>query len=204
MKRTITLLLITLVLVTAANAQLSYGVKAGGALTSLPGGGNNYTQPGFFGGITASLPLNNKLHLQAELYYSAQGHKELVTWPDTWSPLTGYTNVMSEEKIPFHLNYINLPLLLRYKPVGGLFIETGFQTGVLVSAKAKSSRGTFDQREYYNALDFSVPVGVGYQLPMGLGITLRYNKGISNVSKESAYTQRNSVLQAGLFYTITP
>lgn len=198
MKRTICLIVASTFLFSSVKAQLSYGIKAGGALSSLPGDGNisNYNKYGFFAGVSGALALRKSLTLQAELYYSAQGNKVLVSIVDMQG------NDLGNEKAPFRLNYINLPILARYQHASGIFVETGLQAGLLVSARIKTSRDASDIKNYCRSFDLSWPIGAGMQFDNGLGINLRYNFGLVNLYKKGALVSiHNSVAQAGLFYT---
>jgi hypothetical protein len=196
MKRTICFLVASTFLFSSVKAQLCYGVKAGASLTSLPGdGNNNYSKYGFFAGVSGAVALRKSLFLQAELYYSAQGNKVLVTYTDPLGTDEG------EEKVSNRLNYINLPVLAKYEHASGFFVETGLQAGLLVSAQGKSSRGTSEIKDIYRSFDLSWPIGAGSRFKNGLGMNVRYNFGLINLYKRGIFTVHNSVVQAGLFYT---
>lgn len=205
MKRYICILVASIFLVSTLKAQLSYGVKAGGSLTALPGNiGKSSSKAGFYAGVFGAIPVCKLFSLQAELNYSAQGCKQTLINNETWNPVTGYYTPASEEKDPFRLNYLNLPVLVKYKTTSGFFVEAGLQAGWLLGAHVKSSNhGTADLKEAYKTFDLSWSAGVGYQLRNGLGVNLRYNRSLTDISKWEDYSTHNSVAQLGLIYVLS-
>lgn len=199
MKRYIYILIASTFLVSTVKAQLSYGVKAGGGLTGLPGRLSSSSLGNYYGGVLGSIPLHKAFSLQAELNYSAQGGKQWLYF-ETWDPVTGYTSGYPA-KVSYRMNYLNLPVLLNYKTSSGFFVEGGLQAGLLLNAHAKH-QGKFDVKDSYKSFDLSSELGAGYQLPSGLGVNLRYNYGLTNVIKREDYRTYNSVLQMGLFYVL--
>jgi hypothetical protein len=153
----------------AANAQVSFGAKAGGALTSLPGDYSNFRKAGFYGGITGELPVGKKFSIAAELVYSLQGNKQRIKFAD-WAPIDGY--VESEKKASMNLSYLNLPVLVKYHLIEEVYLETGLQAGLLINAKVKTSQGSGDIKDLYESFDLSLPLGAGYQLKNGFGANL--------------------------------
>jgi hypothetical protein len=183
----------------AANAQVSFGAKAGGALTSLPGDYSNFRKAGFYGGITGELPVGKKFSIAAELVYSLQGNKQRIKFAD-WAPIDGY--VESEKKASMNLSYLNLPVLVKYHLIEEVYLETGLQAGLLINAKVKTSQGSGDIKDLYESFDLSLPLGAGYQLKNGFGANLRYNQGVTNVYKPTNWKPHNSVIQLGVFYIL--
>ncbi len=172
-----------------ASAQIHFGIKAGYNLANLP---SSPAQPSvssksdFNAGVLASIPLFSSCSLQPEIMYSGQGDAFNTTY------LSGKSN----------LDYLNVPVLFKYQHSSGLFAETGPQIGFLLSAKAYAAGVTFDNKSTTESLDFSWAFGIGYKLPLGLGIDARYNLGLSNLAKGPFFdgTFKNSVFQFGLFY----
>lgn len=196
MKRIITVFVVGFTLLSSAKAQVSFGVKAGGALTSIPGTISNKSKSGLYGGITAGIPLKKGFSLHGELYYSQQGNKQPYILTDEWG------NEVGKGKSIYKLNYINLPVLIRYALPKGFYAETGLQAGLLVGAKMKIASAKIDIKDYYESFDLSLPFGIGYTLKNGLGANLRYNVGLTNVYKTKIYSPKNKVVQLGLFYNL--
>lgn len=181
------------------NAQVSFGAKAGGTITSLPGDEENVSKTGFYGGITGELPIGKKFSIAAELVYSIQGNKKRIKFSD-WAPNDNYIETGKSESM--NLSYVNLPVLIKYEFVKNVFIETGLQAGLLVGAKVKTSQGSGDIKDIYESFDLSLPVGIGYKFKNGLGANLRYNAGLTNVLKDTPWEAHNSVVQLGVFYIL--
>ena len=173
-----------------ATAQIQFGVKAGYNLANLtvsPGPSDASSKSDFSAGVMASIPLFSSCLFQAEIVYSGQG----ASFPDAYMP--GKSN----------FDYLNVPVLFKYQHSSGLFAETGPQVGFLLSAKESSGGQSYDLKGNTQSTDFTWAFGIGYKLPLGLGIDARYNLGLTNISKDNAGiggTAKNSVFQFGLFY----
>ena len=199
MKRSIAILTVCIILFSSARAQISFGAKAGVAVTSLPGDNNNYMKTGYYGGVTGELPVGEKFGIAAELVYSMQGNKQRILFAE-WAPNGSYNATGKKENM--NLSYVNLPLLVKYQFIKNIFIETGLQPGLLVSARVKTSQGSGDIKDNYKSFDLSWPIGIGFKLENGLGANLRYNLGLTNLSRETYWKANNWVAQLGVFYML--
>lgn len=175
-----------------AYAQVHFGVKGGYNLSTLIYSGTlslegEKSKSGFNAGIFADIPFSKSFSLVPELFYSSQG--------------ANYQNSYGNGNLNY--DYINIPILLRYKIPMGIFFETGLQSGILLSANKKNNGTTTDIMYETYSTDFAWPIGVGYQIPdRHFGIDLRYNLGLINVLKSgSDVNVKNSVFQFGIFYT---
>jgi hypothetical protein len=97
-----------------ASAQVQFGVKAGYNLSTLAYSGTitlegEKSKSGFNAGITASIPFSKSFSLVPEVIYSSQG--------------ANFQNVYATGNLTY--DYINIPVLIRYKMSVGLFFETG-------------------------------------------------------------------------------
>jgi hypothetical protein len=185
---------------TAAHAQSpSFGIKAGASLTNAVGDGATgfdfKNKFGFHGGFVANLPLSGVFSIQPELLYSMKGYRFRASDGLGGGPLVDKRQ---------SLNYIDLPILARIN-AGGLFFEAGPQFGYLVSAKysvdgsGNNSSSYYRNRDGYRKVDFGYAAGLGYQLPAGSSIGLRYNGGFQNINKYGQ-SVRNSAFQLYLTY----
>jgi hypothetical protein len=188
----------------AAHAQSpSFGIKAGASLTNITGsyttGGADFKNKfGFHGGLVANLPISDIFSIQPELLYSMKGYKS--TGIDPYYAATA--NVKQT------LHYIDVPVLARIN-AGGLFFEAGPQVGYLVAAKwSLDGDGNVPTRSYsgrdnLRKVDFGYAAGLGYQLPNGPGIGLRYNGGFKNIfNTYEGAGARNSAFQLYLSYKL--
>jgi outer membrane protein with beta-barrel domain len=110
----------------------------------------------------------------------------------------GFGNT-SSYKSTINLNYINVPVMVKFYPIPKLFAELGPQVGFLISAKEKfEESGTeivdgipvsydnsesVDAKDYFKSIDFGVNVGVGYEFTEMIFADLRYNIGLSDISE---------------------
>jgi hypothetical protein len=173
-----------------ASAQIQFGVKAGYNLTNLT---ISPSQPGFSSksdfsaGVLASIPLLASCSLQPEIMYSGQG--------------TSFSDSFATGKLNY--GYLNIPVLFKYQHSSGLFVETGPQVGFLLSAKETADGQSADMKSNTQSTDFSWAFGIGFKLPLGLGIDARYNLGLTNVAKGnegSVGTAKNGVFQFGVYF----
>ena len=174
-----------------ANAQFQFGAKGGLNFATLSGSDIDgaKTLVNFNVGVFARLPLIERLSLQPELVYSVQGAK--FENPDE----------------SHHVNYLNLPILLKYAAGGGFAIYTGPQVGFLLSAHNKYDGNSINEKDFFKSADFAWAFGLAYRIPQTkLGIDARYNLGISNIEDRTNSQQtgsvRNGVFQLGLTYIL--
>jgi hypothetical protein len=129
------------------------------------------------GAIVPVANINDMLSFRAEANLSMQGAK----WEEY--SLSGRTNLL----------YINIPLVIRYQTESGFFGEAGIQPGLLLSAKDKYEDVTESYMDHMNALDISIPLGVGYEFKNNFGIGFRVIPGINDITKDEDDTDRNLV-----------
>jgi hypothetical protein len=194
------LILIAGVSFATAHAQIQFGVKAGANLSTFTGNDAQGVKSlaGFNGGVFANIPIAKSFSFAPEILYSTKGGK----WDST-----DYTPAYS-----LHANYLDIPLLFKYKHSSGFNVETGPQIGFLLSAKVKADGVSTDAKNDFKSTDFAWDFGIGYDLSnIPVGIELRYNLGISNIENNSnnsgsgsssSGSVHNSVFQLGLRYTL--
>ena len=157
--------------VAATNAQISGGIKAGlnfanqdfesGGFSISPDG-----RTGFHAGAYLSVMLSDNIGLQPELLYSAQGSEFEAFGTETIQ----------------RINYINVPVLLKYQVVDVFSLHAGPQIGFLASAEAESDGEEEDNSDSFKGSDFSLAFGGQLDLPMGLIGGVRYSLGLSDVN----------------------
>ena len=173
-----------------ANAQeVKFGAKAGLNLANISGGGTDTNvRTSFYVGGLAEFGISDKFFIQPELVYSSQG----------------FIN-KSNTDFSVQLDYLNLPIMAKYMVAEGFSLQAGPQIGFLLSAKNKTPEGSSDIKENLSKVDFSLGLGVGYDINENFNIGFRYNLGLSKINKESAPSGssdiKNSVFQIGVGYT---
>ncbi len=163
MKRIILAAFVSLFAITTYAQGIDFGIKAGMNFANINDAGEGLdTRTGFHAGVFLGLKLNDKLALQPELLYSQQGAEFDLG--------------------EFELDYVNIPVVVKYYLVQGLNIQVGPQFGFVVNDRI--SFGGIAADAEAEKFDLSGIVGAGYDLPLGLRIDARYNFGLSKVVKD--------------------
>ena len=217
--------LAAMVLATSAFAQLNFGVKVGGNLSSISGmvsedssldlgdiatvEPSQSMKPGFNAGLYAEYMVMPTLGVQIELNYSMQGVNTKV---ESSSSLLGGSTTTTQT---WAANYINIPILakLHLGPIRAYAgPQLGFATGMNTTTKTVVGDNTNTQEdvvENTNTLDLSLALGAQYKLTDNIGVDARYNIGMTNVfpavkdNNGNIITEafgKQGVLQVGVFY----
>ena len=164
---------------------------AGGTFSTLVGDVDEVKgKIGLVGGAEFGYNINETFGITAGLLYTMQGCKD------------------KDVDANFNLDYINVPVLANVYVAPGLALKAGPQIGFLTRAKLDD----VDMKDVCNTIDFSIPVGVSYEIS-DFVIDFRYNIGITSVSKnkeiksevveiESDKKTRNSVFMLTVGYKI--
>lgn len=170
---------------------ISGGFKAGLNLAnqtfSASNNGVNYTsspsfRPSIHAGGYLTLMISERLGVQPEVLYSAQGAK------------SGNTTLK--------FNYITVPVLVRFNITSLFSVHAGPQIGILASAKQKVGSESEDIKDAYKTTDVGVAGGATVDLPMGLNFSLRFVKGFTNIYDSDFYKQKNYNLQLSVGYKL--
>ena len=206
MKKTILSLALLASTAVAANAQgITFGVKAGGTLSSTTQKNTDTSKNKFggHGGVFANFGINDMFSIQPELLYSMKGNK--IEGSSTTNGVT------TTAKGTQDLNYIDVPVMIKVSTGdnnSGLFFEAGPQVGFLINAKVEdertitsgsstaTSKVSGDNKAAFNPVDFGYAVGLGFQAESGPLVGLRYNGGITDLYKNnSGNALRNDAFQ---------
>ena len=192
MKRLILSFVLGTFLATGAFSQgLSFGVKGGLNISNVKASGGGLSLDtkalvGFHLGGYLTAMLTENLGIQPELLYSTQG--------DVYDVLgSSFTT---------HLNYITIPVLLRYNINDMISFHAGPQLGLLTSANVVSGNTTTDVKDQTNGTDFSLAFGGTIDLPMKINLTARYCLGLSDIDKNSNSTTKTTNFQFSVGYKI--
>jgi hypothetical protein len=217
MKRFLFLLSSGLAVSSAAHAQL--GVRVGGSLTRLRTTegqvvrSRSSAQSGFLVGLTYQVPLTAHLSLVPEAQYSYER-----TTLSQASLAVGDAYFTADTRMSLH--YLNVPVLLR-ATFGPVYIEAGPQASVLLGGRQTgtdyiTSWGagyttqayTIDQEAAQDRQRFDVGpcLGLGVQLPAGLGLNVRAYQGLTSLNKARSDADgklQRQTLQASLTYQLS-
>ncbi len=190
MKKYITLLLSATFLISSAAFSQTFkvGIKAGANFSNFSGSNlqnvKSNTNIGFHAGLLTNLKFGPVFSLQPELLVSSQGAK--------------LENAGQSEN--FKVTYAVLPIMLKLRSTGGLYVEAGPQFGLKVGDKISGINTDVKN------LDASLAAGVGYHGNSGFGIGARYIAGLSKVGDIDFGggvnpDYKNSIIQASVFFT---
>ena len=177
------------------NAQ-KIGAKAGVNMATLGGDVQDAkSKIGFHVGVYGEWAITDKFSIQPEVLYSAEGAK------------------FKEEGITLNtnLNYINIPIMFKYRATDKLFIEAGPQVGFLIGAKYKSDNNDFQSfieslgmnaKDDYKKINFSIGLGAGYDITEKFNVGVRYMAGLANIAEVegSDYSEKSNVFSLSLGY----
>lgn len=153
------------------NSDISFGFKGGLNLSFITGDGtdNFDSKIAFHIGVVSEITISENFSFQPELLYSAQGDKETFEGTD----------------IKYKLDYLNVPLMVKYYVSEGFSLEAGPQLGFLLSSKAEGDGVSIDLKDMMNTFEFALDFGLGYKFENGINFSARYNLGISNIVKNN-------------------
>ena len=185
MKKVILCLVIVSLTTLGASAQVNFGLKAGMNISTLRGDGVEKANSliGANVGAFVNIPVSTMFSFQPEVLYSMEGAKE-----DVFD-----TKIM--------LNYVNIPLMLKYTDASGFFGELGPQIGFLTSAKSKINGNTADIKDLFKSTNFSLGIGAGFNFTPSVGVGLRYNLGLSNISEDTNDDVKTGNFSIGIHYS---
>ena len=156
--------------------------------------------PGVLFGAEFEYQITDMVSVAAALQYTLQGG----LWKDYREP----TLFIKDTKI--ELGYVNLPIVGNVYLFKGFAVKAGVQLSVLTNAKLKSlveSGGVIvpldlDDYDDFHKVDFSIPVGVSYELNNHVVFDLRYIHGLTTINKvddqfEKSMKNRALVLSVG-------
>ncbi len=130
-------------------------------------------------GAYLNLNFTDKFGITPEVLYSAYGSK--------WN----------NSKVD--LDYVSIPLMLRFKPISLISLEAGPQFGFLTKAHVANVGDVKDQLKNN---DFGLAMGAALHLPLGFQVGGRYILGFTNISDVSTQSIKNRTIQVYLGWTI--
>ena len=172
MKKTILSTLVILMAAIATNAQsVNLGIKAGANLTKIDGVSfdDSYKLSYQAGGF-AEIDFTKKFGIQPELLFSQTSYK---TQSGT-NPI--YTNINKNTDV--NLNYLTIPVLLRYNISSIVTLNLGPQFGILLN---NNNTVLQNGQNAFKSGDFSVVSGVQLNIS-AFRIYGRYNIGLTNIN----------------------
>jgi hypothetical protein len=187
-----TVLTLTISFINAQNKKdMSFGIKGGLNISSVSNveveGVSSSSLAGFHAGFFGEFMISDKFAIQPEVLYSTQGVK------------LEFDGGKGDLKV----DYIIIPVLVKYYVADAFSLEFGPQIGFLVSAEAKAAGESMDIKDEVKSTDISLDFGAGYNITTNLMLGVRYNLGLTRVQKDmfsGESESKNSVFQIFLGY----
>lgn len=152
------LLLAAVLLSMSAMAQVKFGVKAGFDMSHFWGKDPKRTlTPNYQFGALMEYKFNDKLAISPEVVFAAQGSRSNG---DTYA-----------------VNYINVPVLLKYYVAPSFAIDLGPQVGFNVYSSLNGNSIKYKTK----SIDFGIGLGGTYNLTEHAFLQARYTLGVTNV-----------------------
>lgn len=158
-----------------ASAQVRFGAKVGFDMTHFWGKDIKHgMQPNYQVGALMEYKFNDRFGIAPEVVFAAQGGKFKVA---------GVTD-------KYNMNYINVPVMLKFYASNNFSIDFGPQLGINVYAKEKLSGGGVDInndiKDDTKTIDFGVGLGATYNITENAFVQARYTLGVTKVFKNVA------------------
>ncbi|MDW5288620.1 porin family protein [Formosa sp. PL04] len=181
------------------------GVKGGVNISKLSGDDFDDvdSRTSFNAGLVAEIPISDRFSFQPEVFYSGQGFDVLEIDQD---------NIFdTDQNLEYQLDYIQVPLLIKFYLIEGLSVEAGPQFGFKIheefDSEPNSDGGDFEinsDDSYVKDFDTSLAFGTSYKFDGGFFLSARYTLGLTNIFEDNTILGnvdgKNDVWQFGLGY----
>jgi hypothetical protein len=194
-----------------ATEQFHLSIDGALNLSTFPGLEEGKMGTGVNFGLGTHIKLGEKWHLKPEFKPLSRKKSTSVV------PLISVPGEITADESKFTLNYIDVPVFLQYNITPQLYLSAGPQVSFLTGANQYSIGKMEDEREstlkidvesFFNTVDFSFPVEVGYTVKlankkttsvMDINIFARYEYGFLEIMKDpSTGSSKISLFQVGL------
>lgn len=186
MKKTFLFFLTLLIPVILTSQGIGLGIKGGANFANQDVSNISVkTATNYHVGAYLNINFTKKWGITPEVQYSVYG----VKWDDG-------TN-LHDAKV--NLDYVSIPVMLRFKPIPLISLEAGPQFSILTKAHLETVGDIKDQLKNN---DFGLAFGAGLHLPLGLNAGARYILGFTNIADVQSETAKNRVIQVYVGWTL--
>jgi hypothetical protein len=160
--------------------EVNFGVKGGLNLSNLyideEDIDDENSRLGFHVGFVSQFMLAETFGIQPEFLFSTKGAEAV------------YSGLINQT-VNFNINYIDVPVLLVFRPIPVMEIQAGPYFGFLLNSNIEYSgtvAGTDElDRDHFNTLDYGLAGGVAFNFA-GIQAGVRYNLGLQKLASSSA------------------
>ena len=198
-KRLMTLLLAVLACM-SVSAQVQFGAKVGVDLTNFWGKDVGHKMAlNYQAGLVMEYKFSHAFAVSPEVVFASQGNGNRSLYEEGWVGEEPTSTTM----ISHQVNYINVPVMLKYYATPAFSIDFGPQVGFNVYSKytIKSNDGDHDykyvtnNKKYTKAVDFGLGLGGTYNLTDNAFVQARYTLGLTSVFKSGFNESKNGNIQ---------
>lgn len=177
--------------------QMGFGVRAGFNLMNMHQvtfGTQDYktnAEVGFHVGVYGDLPIAKSLTFLPELYYVQKNAKFQQTAAD---------------KLNLKLSYLELPVLIGYKPISDLTLFIGPEFSLLLAQKTTLTENSVQvskdtDLQNYRKFITGAAVGIGYSITPNINVTVRYTTDFQQTLKDESIDLKNKGFALAMGYT---
>ncbi|MDY0780479.1 porin family protein [Tenacibaculum sp. IB213877] len=175
-----------------------FGIKGGLNLSDLTNFEKSFEEEvesesirtSFHVGIFNEFKVSDHFSIQPEVLYSSQG----------------VNNESDGIDGKVQLDYINVPVMLKFYLTEGFYLESGPQIGFLVNDDIEVGNIIFNDDDTFNSVDYSMNLGLGFKLGEKVFLNARYGFGLNGVfdglENDSDSNPKNSVFAASLGFNL--
>ncbi|MBR5639507.1 MAG: PorT family protein [Muribaculaceae bacterium] len=205
MKKIAVALICMIMVVGAAMAQpeksFTFGPKIGVDYTHYWGKDCHHSgQFNYQGGVFFEYRIADRFAVAPEIVFAAQGNK----WSDNYDIYdmeTGYVIGEAKYSQTEHVNYINVPVMLKYYVAPSLSIDLGPQVGYCIYSKCSVDddgvKYTYDQKDDTKKVDVGIGLGLTYNIAKDVFVQGRYTMGLTKVFKGGEAKNGNAQIAIG-------
>ena len=194
-------LLLALLACMSASAQVQFGAKVGLDMTNFWGkdAGHKMT-PNYQAGLLMEYKFNPRFAIAPEVVFASQGCGKMTLYDAGWVG----EGPVSTTMISYQVNYINVPVMLKYYASPAFSIDFGPQVGFNVYSKYSITgknvieQHARDNKDHTKAADFGLGLGGSYYLTEKAFIQVRYTLGLTEVYKNPDRKNGNIQLAFGM------
>lgn len=168
----------------SVTAQVSFGIKGGLNLANWGGedAGETKMRTGYHLGGFLELSLPGLLTVEGGLYFSEKGYKDKVITLD----------------YQFISSYIDIPVVLKFKPTPLFHMYTGPQVSVLLNNTIKVGDEEETFSDGFSPIDLGWVLGAGISFPGGVRISAGYDLGLITHDENNDFKSFNRVIKISI------
>ena len=180
MKKLLMILAVAAISLSAA-AQVQFGAKVGVDATNFWGENVPHGMKlGYQAGLLMEYKFTDKVAVAPEVVFAAQGGEFKLAKSLLGVDLSKLG--LSDPKVTYNTNYINVPVMFKYYVVPDFAIDFGPQIGFNVYSKysIEHVKDAIDFQDATNTIDFGLGQGGTYSLTENAFVQARYTMGLTD------------------------